>query len=368
MTVHGATNQRSDGMASFDLAKQDAFAAKVLADCAGFQSVLMCALGDRLGLFKDLAANGPASSEELAARAGIMERYAREWLGGMASAGYLVYDPSRRRFALPVEHAPLLAQEGGPLFLGGGFEQLVSLAPLLERIEQAFLHGGGLPLAAYHEHFWCGTERLTAGWFDNLLVPVWLPAMPAVHARLAQGARVADVGCGHGRALIALAQAYPRGYYVGYDVHAPSIAAARERAEAAGVGERVRFVVLDAAQGLPEQYDVITTFDVIHDQVNPRGMLQAIRRSLHPDGVYVCLEVACSEKLEENLGMLGTLWHGMSIFFCLTTSLAAGGEGLGTLGLHEAKLRELCEAAGFRSVRRVPIHNPFNHLYEINGE
>src|SRR5690349_6456196 len=149
MTVHSATTQRSDAMASFDLAKQDPFAAKVLGDCAGFQAVLMCALGDRLGLFKDLATNGPASSEELAARVGIMERYAREWLGGMASAGYLVYDPSRRRFALPVEHASLLADEGGPRFLGGGFEQLVSLAPLLDRIEQAFLHGGGVPLTAY---------------------------------------------------------------------------------------------------------------------------------------------------------------------------------------------------------------------------
>jgi len=367
MTAQDVMDQRPGDVASFDQAKQEAFAGKVLGDCAGFQSVLMGALGDRLGLFKDLATNGPATSEELAARTGIIERYAREWLGGMASTGYLVYDPASRCFRLPVEHAPLLAQEGGPLFLGGGFEQLVSIAPMLDRIEHAFRQGGGVPLTAYHDHFWCGTERLTAGWFDNLLVSLWLPAMPAVQAKLAQGGRIADVGCGHGRALIALAQAYPHAHYVGYDVHAPSIAAARTRAVEAGVGDLLHFAVLDAAQGLPEQYDVITTFDVIHDQVDPRAMLHAIRRSLRPEGIYVCLEVGCSEKLEENLGLFGTLWHGMSIFFCLTTSLAEGGAGLGTLGLHEAKLRELCAEAGFGSVRRVPIDNPFNNLYEIDG-
>jgi SAM-dependent methyltransferase len=367
MTAHEVMDHRSGDVATFDQAKQEAFAGKVLSDCAGFQSVLLCALGDRLGLFKDLAANGPATSEELAARAGIIERYVREWLGGMASAGYLEYDPPSRRFTLPVEHAPLLAQEGGPMFLGGGFDQLVSLAPMLDRIEQAFRQGGGVPLTAYHDHFWRGTERLSAGWFNNLLVPVWLPAMPEVRAKLAQGAAVADIGCGHGRALIALAGAYPNAHYVGYDVHAPSIATARARAVEAGVSNRVSFEVLDAAQGLPEQYDLITTFDVIHDQVDPRGMLRAIHQSLRPEGIYVCLEVACSEKLEENLGTFGTMWHGMSIFFCLTTSLAQGGEGLGTLGLHEAKLRELCAEAGFSAVRRVPIDNPFNNLYEIKA-
>ncbi|GAC1546752.1 MAG: class I SAM-dependent methyltransferase [Herpetosiphon sp.] len=366
MTAQEVMDQQPSTMASLDQAKQEAFAGKVLGDCAGFQAVLMSALGDRLGLFKDLAANGPATSEDLAARAGMIERYAREWLGGMASAGYLAYDPGSRRFTLPPEHASLLAQEGGPMFLGGGFEQLISLVPQLDRIEQAFKQGGGVALTDYHDHFWLGTERMTAGWFDNLLIPVWLPAMPAVRAKLEQGAHVADVGCGHGRALITLAQAYPNAHYVGYDVHAPSIGTARARARAAGVDDRVRFEVLDVAHGLPERYDVITTFDVIHDQVDPRGILRVIHQALQKKGIYVCLEVNCSDKLEENLGPLGTIWHGMSIFFCLTTSLAQNGEGLGTLGLHEAKLRELCAAAGFSRVCHVPIDNLFSNLYEIN--
>jgi 2-polyprenyl-3-methyl-5-hydroxy-6-metoxy-1,4-benzoquinol methylase len=208
---------------------------------------------------------------------------------------------------------------------------------------------------------------MTAGWFNNLLVQQWLPVMPQVQAKLEQGAQVADVGCGHGQALIKLAEAYPSSRYVGYDVLESSIATARARAAEAGVDDRVRFEALDAAQGLPEQYDVITTFDVVHDLVDPRGLLRAIRRALRPDGIFVCLEFNCSDKLEENIGPLGTVMHGSSIFYCLTTSLAQDGEGLGTLGLPESKLRELCTEAGFGSLRRVPIENPFNSLYEINA-
>ena len=367
MAAHEVMAELARDAAPLDQAKMEAFMGKALGDFAGAYTALMCALGDRLGLFKDLATNGPAMSEELAARAGLAERYVREWLGGMTSAGYLEYDPASRRFTLPPEHAPLLAEEGGAMFFGGGYEALPSLVEQFDRVARAFRQGGGVPLSAYDGHFWCGSERMTAGWFNNLLVPQWLPAMPEVQAKLDQGAQVADVGCGHGLALIKLAEAYPNSRYVGYDVLESSIATARARAAEAGVDDRVRFEALDAAQGLPEQYDVITTFDVVHDLVDPRGLLRTIRRALRPDGIFVCLEFNCSDKLEENIGPLGTVMHGSSIFFCLTTSLAQDGEGLGTLGLPESKLRELCTEAGFGSVRRVPIENPFNILYEIKA-
>ena len=350
---------------SIDQAKTDAFVGKVLADTAGLAVTVMSSIGDRLGLFKNLAELGPATSAELADRARINERYAREWLSAMASAGYLEYDPATRRFTLPPEHVPVLAQESGPVFFGGVQEEIVGLAGPINQLMQAFRSGGGVPMEAYDSSAWEGIARFTSGWFENLLVPVWLPAMPDVLAKLERGALVADVGCGQGKALIKLAQTYPQSRYVGYDNFAPFIQQATANAQAAGVADRVRFEHLDVSEGLPEQYDVITTFDVVHDAVNPRGLLRAIRDGLRPGGRYVCLEINSSDKLEENIGLLGALFYSFSVLYCMTTSLAHHGEGLGTVGIPESKMRELCAEAGFSHVRRVPMENPFNILYEV---
>jgi 2-polyprenyl-3-methyl-5-hydroxy-6-metoxy-1,4-benzoquinol methylase len=350
---------------SIDQAKTEAFVGKVLADTAGLAVTVMSSIGDRLGLFKSLAQQGPATSEELAERVHVNERYAREWLSAMASAGYLEYDPATRRFTLPPEHVPVLAQEGGPVFFGGVQEEMIGLAGPINQLMQAFRTGGGVLMEAYDPSAWEGIARFTSGWFENLLGPVWLPAMPEVRAKLERGALVADVGCGQGKALIKLAQTYPQSRYVGYDNFAPFIQQATANAQAAGVTDRVRFEHLDVSAGLPEQYDVITTFDVVHDAVNPRGLLRAIRNALQPGGRYVCLEINSSDKLEENIGLLGAFFYSCSVLYCMTTSLAGHGEGLGTVGLPESKMRELCAEAGFSNVRRVPMENPFNILYEV---
>jgi len=348
-----------------DSARQEAFVGKVLADTSGALVTMLAVLGDRLGLFKDLEEKGPATSAELAARAGINERYAREWLDGMVSAGYLEYDPTGRRFTLPTEHVPALAQEAGPFYFGGAHQMLAGMMAIIDPLTEVFRKGGGVPQSAYSNHMWDGMERFTRGWFDNLLTQQWIPAMPEVKAKLERGVRVADVGCGRGRALIKLAQAFPNARYVGYDAFEPTIARAVASAHAAGVGDRVTFKHLDASKALPEKYDVITTFDVVHDAIDPRGLLRAIRQGLKADGTYVCLDINCSDKLEENSGPLGALFYGFSVFYCMTTSLAGGGAALGTLGFHEPKVQELCMEAGFSSVRRVPLENPFNILYEI---
>jgi SAM-dependent methyltransferase len=350
---------------TIDQAKADAFVGKVLADTAALAVTVMSSIGDRLGLFKNLAQQGPATSEELAERAHVNERYAREWLSAMASAGYLEYDPATRRFTLPPEHVPVLAQESGPVFFGGVQEEIVGLAGPVSQLLEAFRSGGGVPMEAYDPSAWEGIARFTSGWFENLLVPVWLPAMPDVLAKLERGALVADVGCGHGKALIKLAQTYPKSRYVGYDNFAPFIEQARANAQAAGLTDRVRFEHRDVTKGLPEQYDVITTFDVVHDAVNPRGLLRSIREALTLDGRYACLEINSSDKLEENMGLLGAFFYSCSVLYCMTTSLAHHGEGLGTTGIPESKMRELCEEAGFSNVRRVPMENPFNILYEV---
>jgi SAM-dependent methyltransferase len=348
-----------------DPAKQEAFAGRVISDVSATMSTLLATMGDRLGLFKDLAKNGPCTSAELASRTQIQERYAREWLGGMASAGYLEYEPTSGSFRLPVEHAAALADEAGPFFCGGFYGMLPAMVGILDPLMKAFREGGGVPQSSYDTGFWDGLERFTGVWFENLLLQQWVPAMPNVEEKLTHGAVVADVGCGRGRALIKLAQAFPNSRFVGYDVFPPAVEEAGVRAKAAGLGDRATFQHLDASEGIPQKFDIITTFDVVHDAVDPLGLLKQIKAALNSDGIYVCLDVNCSGKLEENAGPFGSMFHGVSVLYCMTTSLANGGAGLGTLGFHEGKVRELCADAGFSDVRRVPIENPFNSLYEI---
>jgi 2-polyprenyl-3-methyl-5-hydroxy-6-metoxy-1,4-benzoquinol methylase len=347
-----------------DPAGVEAFVGRAMADTSAWMVTTMSMIGDRLGLWQALADTRPVTSAELAERTGTVERYVREWLSSMAAHGYLTYDAGTQRFALPAEHVPVLATEG-PVFFGGLHQALYGLTGTLGPVVDAIRHGGGVPLSSFNHDWWHGLERFTNAWFDHLLPQVWLPAMPEVHAALRRGADVADVGCGRGRALIRLAQAYPAGRYVGYDIHEESIAAARASAEAAGVADRVHFECRDVSAGIPGDYDVITTFDVIHDAADPRGILRAIRGALRPDGRYVCLDINASHRLEDNAGPLGAYFYGVSVLFCLTTSLAQAGEGLGTCGFNEHTVRELCAEAGFGTVHRVDMDNPFNILYTL---
>jgi 2-polyprenyl-3-methyl-5-hydroxy-6-metoxy-1,4-benzoquinol methylase len=214
---------------------------------------------------------------------------------------------------------------------------------------------------------WDGLARLTATWVNNQLIQNWLPLIPDAQKRLERGAMLADVGAGYGQAIIKLAEAFPRSHFVGYDINEHSVERARAAARQGGVGNRVRFEQRDAAMGIPEQYDLITSFDVIHDTADPSGTLRAIRQALKPDGIYMCVESNGSARLEENAGTLGALLYGISVLFCMTQSLAAHGAGLGTYGMPEPKVREMCTEAGFGAVRRVPIEDPFNCLYEIRA-
>jgi 2-polyprenyl-3-methyl-5-hydroxy-6-metoxy-1,4-benzoquinol methylase len=350
---------------TLDQAKLEAFMGKAIGDLSGSYAVAMCTIGDRHGLFKDLAAHGPATSVELAARTGLNERYLREWLSGLTTAGYLEHDATSGRFTLPPEQAAALAEEAGEHFLGGVYHMIPAFLGAIDGVADAFQHGGGVTQAQYRPDFWDGLERFTASWFENQMLQDWLPKMPDVQARLERGATMADVGCGRGRAAIKLAQAFPSSRFVGYDNYEPTIAIANASAAANGVADQVRFEARDVSKGIPEQYDVIATFDVVHDAVDPLGLLRSIRQGLKPDGIYVLLDVNAAETLEGNAGPLGTFFYGASLFYCMTTSLAHDGEGLGTAGLPESKVRELCAEAGFGTVRRVEIENIINSLYEI---
>ena len=342
------------------------FTGRVLADTAAAATVVLAALGDRMGLFKNLAEHGPGTSGELASRTGLSERYVREWLAGMFAAGYLSYDDAQDSYSLPAEHVPTLATEPGPAFFGGVHQELIGAIQRYDQVAEAFRRGGGVRPADLHPDVWAGTSRFTAQWHQNMLVQQWLPLVPDTEARLRAGAHVADVGCGTGQALIALARAFPAITATGYDVYPPSVEQARRAAAEAGVADRISFQVLDAAAGLPESFDVITTFDVVHDAVDPLGLLRSIHDALRPGGTYLCLEINCSDQATDNTGAIAALLYGFSILYCMTTSLAEGGEGLGTLGLPEPALRQLACKAGFTQVRHVEMDNPFNRLYELS--
>jgi SAM-dependent methyltransferase len=284
----------------------------------------------------------------------------------MQAAGYLAYDAEARAFRLPEEHAPALAEEGGPMFMGGALQIMLNYTKPIDRVIESFRSGGGVPQSAYPDATYTGMERFSAGWYQHLLGQVWIPRA-GLEEKLERGIAVADVGCGRGRALIELARRFPASRFTGFDVYGPNIAKARANADAAKVGDRVRFVELDASDGLPERYDLVTTFDVVHDAVDPRALLAAIRRALGAGGTYLCLEMACAERLEENKGPMATLFYGVSVMYCMTTSLAHGGAGLGTCGLSEPRLRAMAREAGFGDVRRIEIDNPFNTLFALRA-
>jgi SAM-dependent methyltransferase len=347
-----------------EAAAVERFMGRGITDIAGAMTTIFCIVGDRLGLFQALD-HGPANAAELAGWSGIDERYALEWLRGLASAGY-VEELENGRYVLPSAHAVVLAREGNPMFVGGAFQELGGMLSALERIIEAFRAGGGVPQAAYPDDAYTGMARFTAAWFDHHLLGAWLPLLPELRERLETGVRWADVGSGSGRAVIRLAQEFPQSTFAGFDVFPAQVERARAAAAEAGVADRVSFQVADAARRIPGTWDVISTFDVVHDAVDPDALVAGIRRSLADDGTYLMLEINCSDEHADNRGPLATVLYGFSVLYCMTTSLAHGGAGLGTCGCPPAVVERIGRDAGFTVVREVPIGDPFNRLYELH--
>ncbi|MGI8828139.1 MAG: class I SAM-dependent methyltransferase [Chloroflexota bacterium] len=345
----------------------DAFAERVFTDVSTTMLTMLACLGDRLDLFKALAASGPATPDQLAEQAGINARYAREWLSAMAAGGYVSYDPASGSFSLPSAHVPVLAEENGRWFCGGPLQELLAMMGLMHQYTNVFRHGGGVPQSAFSQDMWTGLERESAVWFDNVLVAEWIGKAPGVRPQLERGTSVADVGCGRGRALIRLAQAFPNSRFTGYDVFGPAVEQASECARAEGVADRVHFEQIDASEGLQRQHNLILSFDVVHDAADPLAFLCSIRKALAPKGRYLCLEPRAGERLEENLSLTGAMWYAASTMYCMTTSLANGGAGLGAMGMPEVRLRELCLAAGFAEVTDLEVDDPLVALYEIRA-
>lgn len=346
-----------------DLAAGMEFAGRMITDMGAAMAGILCAIGVRLGLFTEMAQAGDVTSAELASRACISERYAREWLYGMASAGYLEADSAGERFTLPTGLA-MVTTPGSPLNLAPGFLLLPPLAEMVPVVSEACCTGVGVAQGEYSADLYAAMEAMSATWFETMLVQQWIPAIDGMADRLSEGARAADIGCGHGRALIACATAFSASEFVGYDMFGPNIAAAREAADEAGVGDRVHFEQADATE-IGDHYDLVTAFSVVHDASHPADLMRAVHDAVAPDGVFLLMESNAADRPTDNTGPAATVLYATSLLYCLPTSLAEGGPGLGALGLTPQRIREYCGQAGFRSIRPIPQMNPFNALYEI---
>jgi SAM-dependent methyltransferase len=320
-------------------------------------------MGDKLGLYRSMAGAGAITPAELAKRTGTTERYVREWLNAQAAGGYVEYDPATERYTLPPEQTVALTDETSPAYLPGFFQ--IALGSVIDspRIEEAARSGEGF---GWHEHVHDvheGCERFFRPGYNAHLIAEWLPALDGVTAKLEHGARVADVGCGHGASTILMAEAFPQSTFVGSDYHEGGIATARERAEKAGVGNRVEFAAAPAAEHPGDGYDLVTMFDCLHDMGDPVGAAKKVRELLAPDGTWMIVEPAAGDHVEDNLNPVGRAYYGFSTLLCTPASLSQDvGLALGAQA-GETRIRDVVESAGFTRFRRV-AETPFNYVYE----
>jgi len=347
-----------------DREKVKQVALQVMSDVAAATHAALSFIGDRLGLFKAMKDAGPLTVDELAAKTGLNRRYLQEWLNSMAAAKYLDYDPAAHTYLLTPEYAGALADENSPYFIGSYFQVVQATMTVAPKVAEAFRTGRGVTQAEYPPWMFEATERNSLPRYQYKLARKWIPAMPQVVERLERGGTAADVGCGGGRAAILMAKAYPKSRVVGFDLHAESIERARRNAAEAGVADRVTFEVANGTQLPPGKFDLVTTFDVVHDSVDPVGLMSAIRRALTPGGSYLVQEINISPNVEENIRPLGRMVYSVSTLYCMTTSLAHGGAGIGA-AMGEPKARELAAQAGFSHFRRLPIEDDFAILYEL---
>ncbi len=347
-----------------DTDKLMAFVFRAVDEVGATLNAALVVMGDKLGYYRDLAANGPSTPAQLAERTGTGEPYAREWLNAQAAGSYVTYDPDTGRYTLPPEQAVALTVEDSPAFLPGFFQIALGTVHDTSHILDAARGGAGY---GWHEHdadVHVGCERFFRPGYNAHLVAEWLPALDGVVEKLQRGATVADVGCGHGASTILMAQAFPSSRFVGSDYHEASIATARERAVEAGVADRVTFEVAPATAFAGSGYDLVTMFDCLHDMGDPVGAAQHVRRALADDGTWMVVEPMAGDRVEDNLHPVGRAYYGFSTLLCTPTSLAQDvGLALGTQA-GPARIRDVTTAGGFTGFRSV-AETPFNRVFEV---
>ncbi len=344
--------------------KVEELAFRVVGDMGGAFTMALGYVGDRMGLFRAMAGAGPVTSAELAAKTKLNERYVREWLRAMVAAEYIDYDAPSGKYVMTDEQAFVLANEESPMFVGGAFHFTTPSIWNVPKIMDAFQKGGGISYSEIGKEIPEAIERFFRPGYVNFLVKDWLGAVPGLTARLEKGVSVADIGCGCGQSTVTMGKAFPKSKVLGIDYHGPSIERARKLAAAGGLGN-VEFLQAPAHE-IPKnrKFEMICSFDCIHDMVDPLATLRAIREALAEDGVYIWSEPNATANAHENRNPLGKAFHSISPLHCMTVSLAHNGAGLGTV-IGESGARGLAKEVGFSGFERLPIQNPFNQFFAL---
>ncbi|MBK8957058.1 MAG: class I SAM-dependent methyltransferase [Proteobacteria bacterium] len=348
---------------SVDPDRLNQLAGRAFGDLAADASGVMVSLGRRLGLYKAMAGAGRLTSAELARRAGCAERYVREWLASQVASEYLVYHPQDQTYEMTPEQAMVLADENSPCYFPAAWEVAASMWMDEERSAQVFRTGEGFAWGDHHPRLFCGVAAFFRNSYRGSLVPQWLPALDGVVAKLEAGARVADIGTGHGHSSLLMAEAYPNSSFHGIDVHPASVEAARRNAVAAGLDNRVSFEVAKSTTFVERGFDLICFFDCLHDMGDPVGALRHAAQALAPGGTVMLVEPAAGDSLEENINPVSRLFYSSSTTLCCAHSLSepvalALGAQAG-----EARLRKLFEEAGYARFRKA-MATPFNLILE----
>ena len=351
-------------MVQLDENKLHAFVGKMLTDLGGAFSVPTVRLGLRLGLFRALHADGPLTATELAnAAGGLTERYVREWALAQAANGYIDFDSASQKFSVSPEQAMVFVTKDSPVYLEGAFDVAAAMIEGEPKVERSFRTGTGVRWGDTAGCLFCATGAFFRPGYVNNIVQSWLPALAGVEQKLKSGAKVADVGCGVGFSTILMAKAYPNTRFVGYDFHEPSVHEARNHAKTHGVSDRVTFVATNAKEIKDTGFDLVTSFDCLHDMGDPRGCAGHVRQILKKDGTWMIVEPIAGDRPEDNMNPVGRLYYNASTMVCVPTSLDQEvAEGLGAQA-GEAKLTDVIRAGGFTQVRKATA-GPFNMVLE----
>ncbi|MBL8883336.1 MAG: methyltransferase domain-containing protein [Hyphomicrobium sp.] len=345
---------------TLDMQKLEPLLGMMVTEIGAAANAALVLVGDKLGLYKALAAHGPLSSDDLAKRTNTAPRYVREWLSAQAASGFVTYDAATNIFSMSPEQAAVLADDDSVVNMTGGFYALAAVYADEPRLTEAFKIGKGIGWGEHCNCLFCGTERFFRPGYKGHLVAEWLPALDGVVAKLENGAKVADIGCGHGASTLIMAQAFPKSHFTGFDFHEPSVVRARE----VGAGHKNLAFEQARAQDFPGgDFDLVTIFDALHDMGDPVGAARRVRECLKDDGTFMVVEPMAGDSLQENLNPVGRVYYAFSTNVCVPASLNQEvGAALGAQA-GETKLTQVLREGGFTRIRRA-VSAPFNMVLE----
>ena len=346
-----------------DEAKLEQFIGKAVGEWGAAMGSMLILVGDRLGLFKAMAGAGPMTAEQLAGKTGTHPRLIKEWLAAQAAGGYVTYDPKTGKYTLPEEHAFALTNENSPAYIAGAYQVLASVFKDEDKIVEAFRTGKGLGWGDHHHYLFEGTERFFKPNYVANLISSWIPSLEGVDDKLKRGgAKIADVGCGHGVSTILMAKAYPKSNIVGFDYHKPSVEWARKQAEKEGL-KNISFEVAGSTDYPGDDYDLVAFFDCFHDMGNPAGAAKHVLSTvMKKNGSWMLVEPFANDKVEDNLNPVGRVFYSASTMICVPASLNENGPALGAQA-GESRIRDIAKSAGFSKFRRA-TQTPFNLVFE----